>query len=307
MQKLALAVLVVASCGRGPDAKPPHVTTARPIAPAVDPTDDAPAMAAYDKKQFGRCAELYMAVADHTAARSKAFALDSAACCYALDGKPDLAFTMLERSMDAGLHDFEQLQIDADLKTLRDDPRWPAFIAKAKDEFEKSLGEPALRSELLARYAEDQALLKSTIGKDKSEMEAASKALNAKNLPWLEEVVAKHGWPGKRLVGDDGANAMWLLVQHSDTDPAFQKLCLGLMEPLVVSGEVSAIDYAYLWDRVAVAEKRPQRYGTQFGETREPRPIEDEAHVDDRRRALGLPTMASYRKAMLKTYGPPKP
>ena len=122
----------------------------------------------------------------------------------------------------------------------------------------------------------------------------------------MHEIVAKYGWPGKSLVGEDGANAAWLLVQHADKDLSFQKDVLAKMEPMVKTQEVSAIDFGYLWDRVAVAEHRPQRYGTQFDEKQEPRPIEDEAHVDERRASIGLPSMAEYREQMRKMYGPPK-
>ncbi len=79
---------------------------------------------------------------------------------------------------------------------------------------------------------------------------------------------------------------------------AFQEQCLALMEPLLATDEVSAIDCAYLHDRVAVAERRPQRYGTQLDARRKPQPIEDEAHVDSRRIGIGLPSMAVYRRQM---------
>lgn len=31
------------------------------------------------------------------------------------------------------------------------------------------------------------------------------------------------GRPGKSLMGDDGANAAWPLVQHAGSDPVFQR------------------------------------------------------------------------------------
>jgi hypothetical protein len=119
-------------------------------------------------------------------------------------------------------------------------------------------------------------------------------------------IVTKYGWPGKSLVGEDAANAAWLLVQHADKDLALQKDVLAKMEPMAKTEEVSPTDYGYLWDRVAVAEHRPQRYGTQFNEKQEPQPMEDEAHVDERRASIGLPSMAQYREQMRKLYGPPK-
>jgi hypothetical protein len=107
------------------------------------------------------------------------------------------------------------------------------------------------------------------------------------------------------MVGDDASHAAWLLVQHADKDVALQKRCLAQMEKMMASGEVDAQDYAYLYDRVAVADNRLQRYGTQFDNRRKPRPIEDEAHVDARRAAIGLPSMAEYTQEMIKMYGPP--
>jgi hypothetical protein len=62
-------------------------------------------------------------------------------------------------------------------------------------------------------------------------------------------------------------------------------------------GEVSAVDVAYLVDRVRVNEGRPQLYGTQFWTVEGavvPRPIEDEAGLEARRATLGLKTMEAY-------------
>lgn len=70
--------------------------------------------------------------------------------------------------------------------------------------------------------------------------------------------------------------------------------------------EVDAAHYAYLYDRVAVSEARPQRYGTQFGPDREPRTIEDEDNLEARRAALGLGSMKEYREAFEKMYGSSK-
>ena len=129
-------------------------------------------------------------------------------------------------------------------------------------------------------------------------------AIDTKSTARMKEIIAKYGWPGKSLVGEDGASTAWLLVQHADLDRAFQKECLPLSEKAAKTGEASETDYAYLYDRVAVADGLPQRYGTQFMEGG-PQPIEDEAHVDERRKAIGLGTMAEYAKDMERMYGKP--
>jgi hypothetical protein len=55
-----------------------------------------------------------------------------------------------------------------------------------------------------------------------------------------------------------------------------------------------------------VHEKRKQTYGSQLTNQREPEPIEDEAHVDEQRKAVGLGSMAEYKTQMLRMYGAPK-
>lgn len=57
-------------------------------------------------------------------------------CCYALKGEPDLAFEWLERAADRGFGDMGQnishAMRDSDLASLREDPRFDAFIAGMK-------------------------------------------------------------------------------------------------------------------------------------------------------------------------------
>ncbi len=124
---------------------------------------------------------------------------------------------------------------------------------------------------------------------------------DAANRQRLKEIIQEHGWPGKSLVGADGANAAWLVVQHSDADVAFQRECLALMEA-APEGEVSPQDVAYLTDRVLVNEGKKQRYGTQMGMNFKPRPIEDPDNVDKRRAEIGLPPLAEYVKEAREGY-----
>lgn len=142
----------------------------------------------------------------------------------------------------------------------------------------------ALRAELLELKDADQAFRQRM--HEEHEAEAARTAR-------IREIVAAHGWPGRALVGDDGASAAWLLVQHADDDPEFQDRALELMRIAVEAGDADAAELAYLTDRVRVAQDRPQVYGTQFGPTG-PRPIEDPDELDERRAAVGLEPFADY-------------
>lgn len=102
----------------------------------------------------------------------------------------------------------------------------------------------------------------------------------------LKEIVARHGWPGRSLVGEDGAHAAWLIAQHADFDPAFQRDCLDRMRLAFAQGEVTAQELSFLTDRVYLEEGKPQMYGTQ-GALGNPSP-EEEARINANRAALGL-------------------
>ena len=150
-----------------------------------------------------------------------------------------------------------------------------------------------LRAELLRRVEPDQAARKAL------DIDAIL-AVDAENLPWLKGVVAAHGWPGKSLVGDNGAHAAWLLAQHADADPAFQRQCLDLLAAAVEAGEATVIELAYLTDRLLLHEGQPQVYGTQM--TRDasgrmvPCELRDPDGLDERRAAVGLEPFAEYAR-----------
>lgn len=123
------------------------------------------------------------------------------------------------------------------------------------------------------------------------------------NTSWLEQVVAEHGWPGITLVGERGAEEAWLLAQHADLSPAFQRRALELVRSAVSAGEAPARHLAYLTDRVQVADGRPQTYGTQYTHDPDrsnlrPHPVADPDRLDERRAAAGLESAAAYDRRM---------
>jgi hypothetical protein len=134
------------------------------------------------------------------------------------------------------------------------------------------------------------------------------KEIDGDNLKWLKVLVGKQGWPTRTLVGKDGADAAWILIQHADKDSKFQRECLDLMTALPKE-ETTPSNIALLTDRVLLAEGKKQLYGTQFklvDRKLRPLPIEDEAHVDTRRAEFGLPPLAEYTKAVEDLYGTKK-
>src|SRR5262245_19285265 len=55
----------------------------------------------------------------------------------------------------------------------------------------------------------------------------------------MKQIVRTYGWPTQKLVGKVGAEMAWLLVQHADHAPMFQRQCLDMMKPLLAVGEVA--------------------------------------------------------------------
>jgi len=162
----------------------------------------------------------------------------------------------------------------------------------------------ALRRELLSMVDADQQVRQGFGSQMEPEKVARMQAVDAKHTARMKAIIVEHGWPGRSLVGEDGAHAAWLLVQHADA--SFMAQCLPLMDHAVSAGEASATDYAYLLDRVRMNQGKPQVYGTQFTSGADGKfvlyPVEDAEHVDERRRAVGLPSMAEYERKIREVY-----
>lgn len=125
------------------------------------------------------------------------------------------------------------------------------------------------------------------------------KEIDHANIERLKAVIDGIGWPDASKVGSEAAHAAWLIVQHADADPAFQRTCLDMMRQ--AEEGISKEDLAYLEDRILVAEGKPQKYGTQFTEDAEgnpsPEPIDDMENLDLRRLEMGMEPYEEYRAA----------
>jgi hypothetical protein len=161
---------------------------------------------------------------------------------------------------------------------------------------------PALRRELLLLKDQDQDARQQAIaGGDGHEVQD----VDARNLNRLRTILSQ-GLPTAREVGPDGVGALWLLIQHADDDPTLQAKALSVFEARTGRGEFPRSSYALLYDRVRLAQGKPQRYGSQMrreANTFQPEALEDPAHVDARRRAMGLVPLEDYRCSLEAVYG----
>jgi len=157
------------------------------------------------------------------------------------------------------------------------------FLSDAQAAETRVPSHPELRAELLELRGVDQEIRNPDHIVVGNEMD-----VDARNTARLKEIIAKHSWPTFSMVGEDGATAAWLIAQHADQDPKFQRSVLAMMEKLLPEGEASSSNYAYLYDRT----HSPQRYGTQGACVApgkgEPREIENAEAVDERRASMSI-------------------
>ena len=196
-------------------------------------------------------------------------------------------------------------------------------VAAGDDSPAAAVSDPALQEELLVRIERDQQarwagiecgqqhgadgvvdeeLLTDAERTTYTKLWADVADIDAENTEWLRGVVDDKGWPTYSAVGPDSADAAWLIVQHADEDISFQRRCLDLIAALP-SDEVSKSNFAYLTDRVLLAEGEDQIYGTQFV-VREgkwvPSRLLDSDNVDARRAEVGLQPLAEYAEMLTK-------
>jgi hypothetical protein len=161
-----------------------------------------------------------------------------------------------------------------------------------------------LRQMLLAMAAADQAL-RTELAADGSLFSAyhpRMAALHRQHAQRLLAILETQGWPTTSVVGEDGAEAAWLIVQHAIGSAAVMRQGLAFLSAAAERGEAEWWRVAQLDDRIRVLEGRPQRYGTQHdwddrGEL-SPQPIEDATGVHARRDAVGLEPLAAQTERL---------
>jgi hypothetical protein len=152
-----------------------------------------------------------------------------------------------------------------------------------------------LRQLLLTMIADDLSL-REELTSDGSLFEGyhpRMQQMHSRNAERLLRIIQQNGWPGHSLVGEDGAEAAWMIVQHAVAEPDLQRQALTLMNEAAQQGEAQLWQVAMLEDRIRMLEGRSQLYGTQFdwdenGEMSPYPEIEDVEEVDERRRGVGL-------------------
>ena len=179
--------------------------------------------------------------------------------------------------------------------------------------------DPALRDELLVMLKDDQRHRRALSDALKNGADLQSDAikklereqadLDASTLARLTKILDNRGWPSTAQVGFEARMAVFLVLQHAPTD--VQEKYLPMARDAARAGKLEPSSLAMLEDRVLMGRGQKQRYGTQLHTDHGKQapglwPIEDEANVDERRKAVGLEPLADYLKRFGVKYEPVK-
>ncbi|MBW3466812.1 DUF6624 domain-containing protein [Arthrospiribacter ruber] len=127
-------------------------------------------------------------------------------------------------------------------------------------------------------------------------------ALHIKNADQLNEIIESIGFPSMEKVGKEANEAAWLIIQHAISKPEFMRKCMALMGKQVKQTLEERRQIAYLMDRIAVFEGKPQLYGTQFDWDEKgllgPSPHDGLERVNKRRKSIGFNSLEEQTDLM---------
>lgn len=167
-----------------------------------------------------------------------------------------------------------------------------------------------LRREITRMVEEDQAAREHFGEGGKAPTEAEILALRASDearAARLTEILKQYGFPSAALVGKEAARSFVTMLTHSPS-LELQRRALPLVERAARRGDIPVSDYAMLVDDKLGNEGKPQLYGTNFGLVNGKFSLsktQDPAHLDARRRKLGLPPILEYARFLARMYGAP--
>ena len=168
----------------------------------------------------------------------------------------------------------------------------PRLTVEKKSDLQKQLEEMIKTDQIAASHWEN-------------EWASYKDSVFTQNKIRVENMFKEYGYLGFDLVGEDGSNNFWLIVQHCDKFPEFQKEVLKAMDKEVKQHNADPNNYAYLYDRVQVNAGQKQKFGTQLdydvektGRAFPKYGLEDSVHVDNIRADYHLGPLKDYLNQM---------
>ena len=120
--------------------------------------------------------------------------------------------------------------------------------------------------------------------------------IDENNLTIVEQVLAKCGMPSKESAGELGYSAIWLVIQHANSEK--RKQYFPLLFEASKNGLLEKQDIALMQDRMLMDDDKPQIYGSQVmmnnDGTYELYKLQSPSSVDARRKEMGMGPLKDY-------------
>jgi hypothetical protein len=123
------------------------------------------------------------------------------------------------------------------------------------------------------------------------------RGIDSSNLAEVSRILDSSGFLGSEVVGTEGSDALFLVIQHSDL--ATQEKYLPVFRKAVEKNQMCSANLALLEDRVLVGKGQPQIYGSQIGYDNSTGryfllPLRNAQAVDSLRRQVDLEPLSNY-------------
>lgn len=265
----------------------------------------------YKSKDYKQSAKKYEEAFDDLDGKAVPSDRYNAACSYALAKNIKKSFNhlfYLAENKKIKYRSLEHLSKDTDLKILHSKKKWGKLIEIVtlnKTEYEKDFDKPLMTKLDNIRqsdqgYRREISKIEKKYGRQSDEMKAHWQKIHEAdsiNLVEVKKILDERGWLGAKVVGYQGNQTLFLVIQHADLET--QVKYLPMMREAVKLGNAQASSLAMLEDRVALRQGKRQIYGSQVGRDRETgeyyvSPLIEPEKVNDRRAAVGLGTIQDY-------------
>lgn len=148
-------------------------------------------------------------------------------------------------------------------------------------------------------YRSKTAEIVNNFGEESPEMEEhmmMMRATDSINLMQVEQILAERGWLGQDQVGALGAEAIFLVILHSDLNKQIRYL--PMLKQAVQNGNAVPLQQALLEDAISLQTVGEQIYGSQVGQDETGayflHPIRNPEGLEERRSSIGLEPMKDY-------------
>lgn len=254
----------------------------------------------FDRADYEAASKTLMDAFNHRSPRSEELIL--AIRSSTLAKNHEQAYIVLDQGINSGWLTLDQVLSDELLRPLHPEKEWQELIQKL---IRFSNGtDPELRERIATLLERDQYYRQQmqTIARDKGwqdlaikEMHTLQQELDAINLQEVEGIIEAYGYPGRSLVGNLSATALYI-IQRADLET--QEKYLPILKTAAEEHEILRSELAYIVDKIRMAKEEPQVYGTQIIRTSNGMldfyRIEAPESVNERRRKVDLLPLEEY-------------